>query len=201
MNTHDLNAAQNAERRWTLLLALYEGRWSHVSETVLAAELGDGGIAVSRNELLRDLQYLEGRQLIEVDRAESGSMRGCILAAGVDLVEYSSDDIIGVARPSGNASVATHKLREARWRILAALSIGAPYPTSERTVLRAINDVDLELSEAGLRRECCYLQRLGLLTVEEARDFWLLQLSADGTAVAEYATEAPRGIARPDKYW
>ncbi|MEL7170787.1 MAG: hypothetical protein AAGN64_15695, partial [Bacteroidota bacterium] len=99
------------------------------------------------------------------------------------------------------ANVATHKLREARWRILAALNIAAPYPTSERTILRAINDVDLELSEAGLRRECCYLDQLDLLSIQEARDFWLLQLNADGTAIAEYATEAPQGIARPDKYW
>ncbi|MEL7171186.1 MAG: hypothetical protein AAGN64_17715, partial [Bacteroidota bacterium] len=94
MTPYDLNAAQNAERRWALLLALYEARWSHVSETVLAAELSDSTIVVSRNQLLRDLQYLKGRQLIESDRAESGTTRACILAGGVDLVEYSSGDIV-----------------------------------------------------------------------------------------------------------
>lgn len=201
MNRHDLHASQVAERRWAILSVLYQERWAYVSEAVLAAELGDEGYTVTRDDLHRDLNYLQGKLLVEVDTSESGSWRSVATALGADYAEGTAAAITGVARPEASPSIRTHQLREARWRIIAVLNINGHRATTERSVLRAINDVDLSLSETELRREGCYLERLGLVESERQEALWLFRLTPAGTDVAEYAIEAPSGIIRPVKYW
>ena len=91
---------------------------------------------------------------------------------------------------------------EARWRILRVLDAGRPITVCEDIVLRVLNDVRLPLSVSSLRRELDYLRNLNLVEIEgEDGATWYCKLTAQGVDVVEYTSEAPRGIARPRKYW
>lgn len=201
MTTHDQNASARAEARWVLLIALYEARHGAVSEGVLAGELAEAGYPAVRGDVQRDLQYLHGRLLVRCEQADHGGWRARILPGGVDLVEYATGAPAGVARPAGGPTVVHRQIREKRWEIVRALAIGMPIETTERTLLRAINDVDDEISEPALRRELCYLQAVGLVEVNDAAPVWRAQLTPDGVDVHEYAADCPAGIDRPARYY
>lgn len=202
MTPHDHHAGDQADARWTLLGALYEARHGFLSESVMMGECQEAGIELTRQGLHRLAQYLAGRGLAELARvAHSGAWRVRITPAGVDVVEHATTCPAGIGRPATGASVRQRQLRDARWRILLTLSIGMPQQTSERTILRAINDVDLEISEQQLRQELCYLQRTGLVSIDEGRPTWQAQLTPNGVDVVEYVAEAPPGVDRIAKYW
>jgi len=90
---------------------------------------------------------------------------------------------------------------EARWRILRVLDAGRPIAVSEHIIRRVLDDVRLPLGPSGVRRELDYLQNLGLLEIEDDAGDWFSKLTAAGVDVVEYNAPAPRGIARPKRYW
>ncbi|MEO0558215.1 MAG: hypothetical protein AAF170_08535 [Bacteroidota bacterium] len=192
--------SERTEVRWLLLEALYEARMGPLSENVLAGEIAEAGYDVARGDIQRDLQHLERRGLIEADRTPPSGWRANISALGVDVVEYAAAPPTGVYRPEGTMTVQTRQTREARWRILQTLAIGMPMPTSERTVHAAVSDVELPVTEAAIRREMCYLQALGLVTVFDDRPVWRAELTADGVDIHEFQVDAPPGIDRPPPY-
>jgi len=104
---------------------------------------------------------------------------------------------------SGSGMDLEQKQREeARWRILRVLDAGRPIAVSENIVWRVLQDVRLPLSITGARRELDYLRNLGLLEIEnEDTETWCAKLTARGVDVVEYTIDAPRGVARPRKYW
>ncbi|MEM1055171.1 MAG: hypothetical protein AAGI52_06565 [Bacteroidota bacterium] len=202
MTPHERNSGNQAEARWALLSALYEARHGFLSEGVMAKECAEEGVKLTRQGLHRVAQYLAGRGLAEIDEQEgSGAWRVRITPEGVDLVEHVGDCPDGIARPETGASVRQRQLREARWRVLQTLSIGMPYATSERIILKAINDIDLELSEQQLRQELSYLARTGLSVIDDEQSIWKAHLTPDGVDVVEYVRDAPPGVERPEKYW
>lgn len=189
-----------AEARYALLRALYEGRHGFLSEATLCAEAGFGAGEITRTQMLRDVQHLEGRGLVATSPRQDGALRARITPHGVDVVEHAAPCPAGVARPGAGPSLWHRQLREARWRILQALAVGMPYATSEATVARAINDIDLSLSVPQLRQELCYLAHLGLVTLRQDEP-WTACLTPDGTDVVEHEADAPAGVHRPSKYY
>ena len=159
------------------------------------------GLDTSRTELTRDLHYLEGKGFVTLKRRGNGQLRACLTADGVDVVEYTSAGVTGLARPEGGETDEHRQLREARWRIVQVLGIGMPHLTTERTLLRSINDEEVSLSEPALRRELAYLSERMLVETDESADVWRARLTPLGVDVVEYAAAAPASVSRPDKYW
>lgn len=190
-----------AEARFALLRALYEGRHGYLSEATLCAEAGFRAGDYTRTQMLRDVQHLEGRGLVATSTRQDGAgLRARITPQGVDVCEHAAPCPAGIARPDGGPSLWHRQLREARWRILQALAVGMPYATSEATVARAINDIDLSLSVPQLRQELCYLANLGLVALRQEEP-WTACLTPDGTDVVEHEADAPAGVHRPSKYY
>lgn len=200
MNKHDLDAAGYAEQRFAILQALYSARFNFAGESAIAGELRDAGYEPTKHSLHRDLKYLSDRQLCEISKAANGVWRARLTANGCDLLEYTTPDVKGVLRPEGTPTPLHRQFRIARWRILQVLSLWRPYGASEQQILKAINDIDLELSEAALRRELCYLRAKGYVVITEGKR-WEAQITADGTDVEQYMDEPGPGIDRPSKYW
>lgn len=102
--------------RWYILVALDAGRPTSLSErTVLRALNGAldgtrielavsagvtlGDLSLSKTELRRELRYLETRKLVALDNVWGDDWSAELTAAGVDLVEYTTDCRAGIARP------------------------------------------------------------------------------------------------------
>lgn len=89
---------------------------------------------------------------------------------------------------------------EARWRILRALDAGRPSPVSETLILRILNDNELRLSPAEVRRELDYLEHRELLAVRDrGAPVWSAELTRTGIDVVEYTVPCNPGIARPPR--
>ena len=89
----------------------------------------------------------------------------------------------------------------ARWRILRILDAGRPARVSEQVILMALNDAEVELTPAALRRELDYLRDRGLVVLHDERtETWRASLTREGVDVVEYTVECEPGIARPPKW-
>ena len=94
-----------------------------------------------------------------------------------------------------------HRREETRWRVLKVLDAGRPWPVAEGLVMAALDDVELSLTVADLRKQIRYLADKQLVTVHgEQEPTWLLSLTAAGTDVVEYTAPVPPGIRRPKKW-
>ena len=201
MSYPDYEAHERAEARWAILRALCARRPQHVGEQALYGAVLQAHVETTRAELSRDLSYLEGKGLVAVKRnPATARQRACITPDGVDVAEYTSDDVIGVARPAGGETSEMVDLRTARWRIIEMLCIASPQAASERLILRAICDDEVGISEASLRRELLYLQERTLVEVEQG-DVWRAKLTSAGVDVYEYQAAAPTSVARPPHHW
>lgn len=90
---------------------------------------------------------------------------------------------------------------EIRWRILRVLDAGRPVPTSETIVLRALHDVRLTVTPAGLRRELGYLDQRELIRIHDRDEAtWSAELTRHGIDFVECSIDAQPGIARPKKW-
>jgi hypothetical protein len=93
-----------------------------------------------------------------------------------------------------------HMREAARWRILRILDAGRPLPVSESTILLALNDAKLALTQQELRRELDYLDDRKLLRLSDQDSFiWSAELTHYGVDVVEYTIACLPGIARPLK--
>src|SRR3569623_1079832 len=91
---------------------------------------------------------------------------------------------------------------EARWRMLRALDAGRPRPVSETIVLRTLQDIELPLTPAALRRELDYLAHRDLIVVHgKDGPTWTAELTRFGVDVVEYTIDCDPGIARPKKWF
>lgn len=85
--------------RWILLLALNHARPYGAAEIVLVGTAQAVYPDATALEVRRELSYLEGRKLVEVERAPNGTWRAELERDGVDMVEYNIDCLPGIARP------------------------------------------------------------------------------------------------------
>lgn len=91
---------------------------------------------------------------------------------------------------------------ECRWRILKTLDAGRPVAVSETIVLRTLQDISLQLTPHGLRRELDYLADRDLIEITGKNSpTWCAELTRTGVDVVEYTIDCQPGIARPQKWY
>jgi hypothetical protein len=95
----DLEQRQREEARWRILRVVDAGRPIPVSEQIIWRVLTDIKIALSLNQLRRELTYLHDLGLLELEGHDSDIWFASLTAQGVDVVEYTAKAPAGVARP------------------------------------------------------------------------------------------------------
>ena len=89
----------------------------------------------------------------------------------------------------------------ARWRMLATIKIGGPWPVNEGTIQLALEDSNHRITQSKLRYELTYLERKGLIDiVKKDGPTWGAVLTAYGMDVVEYTAAKPDGVGRPAKW-
>jgi hypothetical protein len=96
----DLAKQRREQLRWILLLALNHARPIGAQEAVLLGTAQGIYPDATPLEVRRELDYLEGRKLVEIERTPSGPWRAELIRYGVDIVEYTIDCEPGIARPA-----------------------------------------------------------------------------------------------------
>lgn len=85
--------------RWQILLTLNNARpigaYESIILSVVRAEYPDS----TQHEIRRELDYLHGRRLIELNKKSDGRWFSELARYGVDVVEYTIDVEPGIARP------------------------------------------------------------------------------------------------------
>ncbi|HVN63070.1 MAG TPA: hypothetical protein VMT58_00425 [Candidatus Binataceae bacterium] len=95
----DLEQKRREEARWRILRAVDAGRPIAVSEEIVWRVLADIKLPLSINALRRELAYLRGHGLIDIEGEDGDAWFIRLTAAGVDVVEYNQPAPPGVARP------------------------------------------------------------------------------------------------------
>lgn len=97
--TPDLNKARREGMRWYVLLTLNNGRPVAAHEAVILNVVQAVYPDATPIEVRRELQYLEERHLVSVNRAPSGPWSVELTRHGIDIAEYTVDCQPGIARP------------------------------------------------------------------------------------------------------
>src|ERR1700720_1403251 len=95
----DLEQKNREEARWRMLRVVDAGRPVAVSEQIIWRVLTDIKISLSLNQLRRELSYLHGLRLIELEGQDCDIWFANLTAQGVDVVEYTVKAPAGIARP------------------------------------------------------------------------------------------------------
>lgn len=96
----DLSKVRRESMRWNLINAVNKAR-PYVSSgeflvDVMRAIYPDATIA----EVQRELNYLETRELVTIEKSPLGAWHVNLTRPGIDLAEYTSDCEPGIARPT-----------------------------------------------------------------------------------------------------
>ena len=86
--------------RWNILLTLNNARPMGAPEEFVGTCVQGVINDVTALELRRELDYLEERGLIKIDRNPNGQWRADLTRDGIDLAEYTVDCDPGIARPA-----------------------------------------------------------------------------------------------------
>lgn len=95
----DIPKIRRESMRWLILRALDYGRPSALNEQLLLATVQGIFSDATQLELRRELDYLEDRDLVKLERRPDGTWRADLTRYGTDLVEYAIDCEPGIARP------------------------------------------------------------------------------------------------------
>ncbi|MGO1000850.1 hypothetical protein [Lysobacter sp. CA196] len=85
--------------RWLILSVLDRGRPVGAPEEMIFDIARDMYSDTSQMEVRRELDYLEDRGLVEIERKPIGRWHAALTHQGVDCVEYASECGPGIARP------------------------------------------------------------------------------------------------------
>lgn len=96
----DQERLRREQLRWLLLLALNYARPYGAQEVVMLGTAQGVYPDATGLEVRRELDYLEGRRLVEIKRAPSGPWHAELTRYGVDIAEYTIDCEPGIARPA-----------------------------------------------------------------------------------------------------
>lgn len=95
----DLEQKQREEARWRILRVLDAGRPIAVSENIVWRVLNDVRLPIGMTGVRRELDYLRDLTLVEIEGEATETWYAKLTAAGVDVVEYTTEAPAGVARP------------------------------------------------------------------------------------------------------
>lgn len=95
----DLEKARREELRWMILLTLYAAQPVGASETIIRNAIDPCIPDLTITELRRELDYLDGRDLIAISERHRAIWMAKINRYGIDVVEYTVDCDPGIARP------------------------------------------------------------------------------------------------------
>ncbi|AWK43110.1 MULTISPECIES: hypothetical protein [Photorhabdus] len=95
----DVARVRRESLRWSLLVALNKTRPYTASETLLLDISRAIYPDVTALELRKELDYLADRKLIDLNKQPSGSWFADLTRIGVDVVEYTVECSLGIARP------------------------------------------------------------------------------------------------------
>jgi hypothetical protein len=96
----DQERLRREQLRWLLLLALNYARPYGAQEVVMLGTAQGVYPDATGLEVRRELDYLEGRRLVEIKRSPSGPWHAELTRYGVDIAEYTIDCEPGIARPA-----------------------------------------------------------------------------------------------------
>lgn len=87
-----------------------------------------------------------------------------------------------------------------RYRVLAILDVGRPFPVGETLIAKVLNDIDLQATQTDIRRAMQYLADKGLIELSSPRDrHWEARLLPDGVDYVEGHRDDDPGILRPPR--
>lgn len=95
----EIAKARREGMRWYLLTVLHKARPIGSKDVMLLNVIGAIYDGVTPNELHCELEYLENRKLVKIDKAPIGHWHSELTHHGVDVVEYTVDCYPGIARP------------------------------------------------------------------------------------------------------
>lgn len=86
--------------RWQIILTLNNGRPEAVSEELILRTVQDITFQdATALEVRRELDYLEARRLVSLQKRPSGRWWAELTRYGIDMAEYTIDCEPGIARP------------------------------------------------------------------------------------------------------
>ncbi|MGD1907386.1 MAG: hypothetical protein ACFB0C_15565 [Leptolyngbyaceae cyanobacterium] len=185
----ELNQALIGEVRWQLLNLLDARRNEAIALSILRRCLQSQSISVSEAQLLRELDYLKDKGLVDAE-----NLAWSLTAYGLDVLEGNEAQPVGVVLERVVSDAVRLRRYEIRWRMLSLLDAGRPVGISRGLMLRALDDANLMLLDNELDQEAAYLIAKGLAEWESEH---LLTITADGVDVVEYNADAPKGVGRP----
>jgi len=94
-----LSQAHVAALRWTLLRTLMVGGHLGATDRMCLDVARAEYIGVTEHRVRTELDYLEARGLIEIERSEIRAWRAKLTRHGRDLVDYEVDAEPGIPRP------------------------------------------------------------------------------------------------------
>jgi hypothetical protein len=97
--TIDMERTRREQLRWIMLLALNHARPYGCVEFVLLGTAQGMYQDATAHEIRLQLDYLDDRGLITLEKSPAGVWRAELTRLGVDLVEYSIPCEPGIARP------------------------------------------------------------------------------------------------------
>ena len=95
----DLLKSRRESMRWHIMNALDKARPIGALDVLLLDVMRSIYPDTTANEIYQQLDYLEQRQLVKVERQPVGNWHSCLTSLGVDVVEYTVDCHAGIARP------------------------------------------------------------------------------------------------------
>lgn len=95
----DFGKARRENMRWLILSVLDRARPIGASETLILSTVQALLPDATQLELRREMDYLEGRKLLEISNKGLGLWHAGLTRTGVDVVEYTVRCEAGIARP------------------------------------------------------------------------------------------------------
>lgn len=95
----DMEKTRRESIRWHILVAVNSGSPYPVAEPLVLTAIQSIPVECTALELRKQLDYLEDRKLVEVNRLEGAPWTANLTRQGVDFVEYNLAAEPGIARP------------------------------------------------------------------------------------------------------
>ena len=96
----DHSKVRRESLRWLILLTLNNARPMGAQEGPILSVAQSVYPDATQLELRRELDYLHGRELVQVVKSPSGPWHAQLSRHGVDVAEYTVDCEPGIARPA-----------------------------------------------------------------------------------------------------
>lgn len=94
-----LERQEREEARWLILRTLYLARPTGSTETIILGGLKRSGLGVNNKNVRNELDYLVDKGLVTFVNRKGTNWFAKISAYGVDVVEFTKDAPLGIARP------------------------------------------------------------------------------------------------------